>query len=98
MAVRSASRLLLLISLAVFLILTVSYLRPASPLSPEVRAPGHLPLIPDDLHHDADKNKDENKDQKQEEATSSNGGGGQISDQLLNGAVVMPHLGNETAK
>lgn len=97
MTVRPASRVLAFTVVAVVLILAVSFFRPASPLSPEVRAPGHLPAT------------NSKSDWKltgtgtgtgtgYEGKVGGGGGGVNVSKEVLDGEVVMPRLGNETAK
>ena len=103
MTVRPASRVLLFTIVAVILILAFSVFRPASPLSPVVRAPGHLPPTTE--------SEPDSKPQSQRQSHSTGGGtgtgsgyegkyggGGSVSQELLDGGVVMPKLGNETAK
>ncbi|EFW20990.1 FAD dependent sulfhydryl oxidase [Coccidioides posadasii str. Silveira] len=71
MATRPTSRLFVLTGMVVFFILTITFFRQPAPLSPKLRAPGHLGKSLPSVD---------------------------VSDRMLEGNIVMPQLGNATAK
>ncbi|KAL1957854.1 hypothetical protein VTO42DRAFT_5419 [Malbranchea cinnamomea] len=93
-SLRPTPRLLLSIVLAAFLLVTVSYLRPEAPLSPEVRAPGHLrPSHPDG--NQGTSGNDSGSSRKHDQLSGTGMG---LPEKMLNGGVISSKLGNETIK